>query len=268
MTVKTGVFVRVSRAWPVTIGLYVFQCLFAATFALPFVQSISVPGVLLRPQVAEWVGILRLVDGFDQGASRRALLPLALAALNYPWLSVAWLRALTEEEPFTEHARFALGRYRAAVGVAASVVVGLGVFAAASALAAHGVRAAFADGLDERALDLARLACFVPAVVGAVWLVTVQDAGYAAVSGNLRGWREIGRAALSGATVRLVGLRALMLLGQIVLTLAAWAIPRFTLGPGTAADFVVLVTTQSAAFVITCLRAVWLAYVLEAQRQP
>jgi hypothetical protein len=268
MTGKTGLFVRVSRAWPVTIGLHVFQCLFAATFALPFVQSVSVPGVLLRPQVAEWVGILRLVDGFDQGAGMRALLPLALAALNYPWLSVAWLCALSEEAPFTEHARFALGRYRAAFGVAASVVVGLGAFVAASALAASGIRAAFGAVLDERALDLARLACFLPAVVGAVWLATVQDSGYAAISGKLRGWGEIGRAALSGVTVRLVGLRALMVLGQIVLTLAAWAVPRFTLGPGTASDFVVLVTTQSAAFVITCLRAVWLAYVLEAQQRP
>jgi hypothetical protein len=268
MTEKTGVFVRVSRAWPVTIGLHVFQCLFAATFALPFVQSVSVPGVLLRPQVAEWVGILRLVDGLDQGAGRRALLPLALAALNYPWLSVVWLRALSEEAPFTEHAQFALGRYRAAIGMAAAVVVGLAACVVASALAASAVRAAFAAVLDERALDLSSLACFLPALVGAVWLATVQDAGYAAISGNLRGWREIGRAALSGAKVRLVGLRALMLFGQITLTLAAWAIPRFTLGPGTAADFVVLVTTQAAAFVITCLRAVWLAYVLEAPRQP
>jgi hypothetical protein len=52
-------------------------------------------------------------------------------------------------------------------------------------------------------------------------------------------------------------------LGQVVLSLAAWAIPRVVLGPSTASDFVVLVATQSAAFVITCGRAVWLAVVLE-----
>jgi hypothetical protein len=263
MTVKTGVFVRVSRAWPVTIGLHVFQCVFAATFALPLVESVSVPGVLLTPPVAEWVGLLRLADGFDQGAGTRAMLPLALAALNYPWLSIAWLRALSDEAPFTEHARFALGRYRAGIGIAACAVVGLIASVAASMLAARGVRLALRNSLDERAVDLAQLACFLPGVLGAVWLLTLQDAAYAAVSGSLTRWREIGRDALHAVSPRMLGLRWLLLLGQAVLALAAWALPRFALGPGTAADFVVLVTTQSAALVITCLRAFWLAYVLE-----
>lgn len=266
MTAMRRVFVRVSGAWPVTIGLHVFQCVFAATFALPFVRSVSVPGMLLAPQVAQWVGLLRLGDGFNEGAGVRAVLPLALAALNYPWLSVAWLRALSAEAPFTEHAQYALGRYRAAIGVALSVGLGLAVIAVSCAFAAVGVGAVLRAGQSERVLDLARLACFVPGAIAAVWLVTLQDAGYAAVSGNRRGWRVIARAALHRVTVRLVALRVVLLVGQAVLALAAWAIPRLTLGPGTASDFVVVVTTQSAAFLMTCLRAAWLAYVLERRR--
>jgi hypothetical protein len=268
MTVREHVFVRLSRAWPVTIGIHVFQCLFAATFALPFVQSVSVPGVLLRPQVAEWLGLLRIGDALDPGGGGRTLLPLALAALNYPWLSVAWLRALSAEAPFTEHAQVALGRYRAAISVAMSSLLALSMLAGLSGVAAFVVRVGLGDVLDQRALDLMRLACFVPAVVGAVWVVTAQDVAYAAVSGDTRGLRSIARAAVDRATARLVAGRCALLVGQLVLAIAAWALPRLMLGPGPAADFVVLLTTQSVAFVITCLRAIWLAYVLEPRRLP
>jgi hypothetical protein len=264
MSLARPVFVRVQRAWPVTIGVHVFQCLFAATFALPFVRSVSVPSVLVSPQVAEWFGVLRLGDALREGAAMRALLPVALAALNYPWLSVAWLRALSEEAPFTEHAQFALGRYRDALSVPAAVGLGFAALAAAGGVAAYGVRAALGTTLDDRALDLARLACFVPSSIAAAWLVTAQDAAYAAISGGAKGWQNIARAAVQVVGSRLVVQRCGLIGGQAVLVLSAWAIPRLALGPGTAADFVVLVATQSVAFVITCMRAVWLAWLLEA----
>lgn len=264
MSLARPVFDRLQRAWPVTIGVHVFQCLFAATFALPFVRSVSVPTVLVSPQVAEWIGVLRLGDALGEGAALRALLPVALAALNYPWLSVAWLRALSEEAPFTEHAQFALGRYRAALSVAAAVGLGFAALAATSGIAAHGVRVALETTLGDRALDLARLACFVPSLIAAVWLVTAQDAAYAAISGGTKGWRNIARAAVQAVALRLVVQRGGLIAGQAVLVLSAWAIPRLALGPGSAADFVVLVATQSVALVITCVRAVWLAWVLEA----
>jgi hypothetical protein len=264
MSAARPVFVRLQRAWPVTIGVHVFQCLFAATFALPFVRSVSVPGVLVSPQVAEWIGSFRLGDAFEEGAALRALLPVALAVLNYPWLSVAWLRALSEEAPFTEHAQFALGRYRAALSVAAATGLGLAALAAVSGVAAYGVGVALRTTLDERALDLARLACFVPSLIAAVWVVTAQDAAYAAISGGAKGWQTIARATVQTGASRLAVHRCVLIGGQAVLALAAWVIPRLALGPGTAADFVVLVATQSVAFVITCLRAVWLAWVLEA----
>jgi hypothetical protein len=267
MSAGHRVWERVQRAWPVTIGLHVFQCLFAATFALPFVSSVAVPAVAMRPQSAEWLGVLKLGEAFDEGAMLRAALPLALAALNYPWLSVAWLRALSEEGPFLEHARYALARYRSAIGVAAMVVVGFAVAIVGCALAARGVRAALTGSLDARAIDLAALACYAPALFGGVWLATLLDAGYAAVSGDVRNLREVARTAAARTTVRLVGAKGLLLLGQAVLAIAAWAVPRIALGPGPAADFVVLVSTQSAAFVITCGRAVWLAYVLEPARR-
>jgi hypothetical protein len=264
MSLAVPVFVRLKRAWPVTIGVHVFQCAFAAAFALPFVQSVPLPGMLLSPRVAEWIGGLRLGDSLGAGAAMRALLPVAFAALNYPWLSVAWLRALSEEAPFTEHARFALGRYRAALSVAAATGFGLLALAAMSGGAACGIRAALRTTLDERALDLARLACFVPSLVAAVWLVTAQDAAYATISTGGIDRLTIARAGVQSVSPRLVGQRGALVAGQAVLALAAWAIPRLALGPGTAADFVVLVVTQSAAFVITCLRAVWLAWMLEA----
>jgi hypothetical protein len=189
------VWMRVQRAWPVTIGVHVIQCLFAATFALPFVSSVSVPAVALRPQSAEWLSVLKLGEAFDDGAMLRAALPLALAALNYPWLSVAWLRALSEEAPFIEHARYALARYRSAIGIAAVVVLAFGVSIAGCALAARGVRAALRHSFDERAVDLATLACYAPAVIGGVWLATLLDAGYAAVSGDVRSLPEVVRQA-------------------------------------------------------------------------
>jgi hypothetical protein len=254
---------RLQRAWPVTIGVHVFQCLFAATFALPFVTKVPVPSVAVRAQTAEWIALFKLGEAVDERAVLRAALPLALAALNYPWLSVAWLRALSDEAPFTDHARVALARYRAAASVAGSVVVGLGAIAGLTLLAAYGIRSGLRASLDARALDLATLACFAPAAVGAVVLVTLQDAGYAAVSGEAYGWRSAVRAAWRRTTARLVVARAALLFAQVVLALAAWVIPRIALGPGAASDFVVLVTTQSAAFVITCARAVWLAIVLE-----
>jgi hypothetical protein len=266
MSAGHRVWERVQRAWPVTIGLHVFQCLFAATFALPFVSSVSVPAIALRAQSAEWLGVLKLGEAFNEGSMLRGALPLALAALNYPWLSVAWLRALTEEAPFMEHARYALARYRSAIGVAAMVVVSFGVLVGGCSLAARGVRAAFGDALDARAIDLAALACYAPVLLGGVWFATLLDAGYAAVSGDVRSLRAVAQTAAARTTVRLVGAKALLLLGQAVLSIAAWAVPRIALGPGPAADFVVLVSTQSAAFLITCGRAVWLAYVLEPRR--
>lgn len=267
MKARQRVWVRVQRAWPVTIGVHVFQSLFAATFALPFVSSVSVPEIALRPQSAEWVSVLKLSEALQEGSALRAVLPLALAALNYPWLSVAWLRALSEEAPFMEHARYALARYRNALGVAAAVVCGFGVFILACALAARGVRAVFAHSLDARAIDLAALACYLPAVIGAVWLVTLQDAAYAAISGEIRDWRAVMRHAVARTSARLVSAKCGWLLGHAVVSIAAWAVPRIVLGPGPAADFVVLVSTQSAAFVTTCARAVWLAYVLEPRRK-
>lgn len=266
MSAASRVWERVQRAWPVTIGVHVFQCLFAATFALPFVSSVSVPAIALRPQSAEWLGVLELGEAFDEGAMLRAALPLALAALNYPWLSVAWLRALSEETPFMEHARYALARYRSAIGVAAMVVVGFGVTIVLCGLAARGVRAMLGDSLDARAVDLAALACYAPALIGGVWFATLLDAGYAAVSRDVRSSREVARTAAARMTVQLVGAKGLLLLGQAALSIAAWAGPRIALGPGPATDFVVLVSTQSAAFAITCGRAVWLAYVLEPRR--
>jgi hypothetical protein len=263
MTRPHRVWTRLQQAWPVTIGVHVFQCLFAATFALPFVTKVPVPSVAVQPQTAEWISLFKLVEAVDHTTVLRSALPLALAALNYPWLSVAWLRALSGEAPFTEHARFALARYRSALGLAASVAVGLGMIAGVTALAMYGIRVSFRATLDARALDLARLACVVPAIFAAVTLVTLQDAGYAAVSAEARNGREIARAMWHRASARLVCGRAALLFGQVVLSLAAWAIPRIALGPSTASDFVVLVTTQAAAFTITCGRAFWLAVVLE-----
>jgi hypothetical protein len=261
MTRARRVWNRLARAWPVTIGLHVFQCLFAASFALPFVQSVSVPGILLRPRVAEWVGFLRMTDSFEHGTPSRALLPLALAALNYPWLSVAWVHALSEEAPFAEHARFALGRYRAAIGVAAMAALSLLALVLATGLLERGVGRWLAAS-DDRTVDLVQLACLVPSLVAAVWIVTAQDTGYAAVSGGATG-REILADAARGATPRLVLARFGLIAAQVVLTVTAWGIPRLGLGPGTAADFVVLVATQTVTFMITCLRATWLAWILE-----
>lgn len=262
MTTTRRVWNRLARAWPVTIGLHVFQCLFAATFALPFVQSVPVPGILLRPRVAEWVGALRIGDSFDDGIGARALLPLALAALNYPWLSVAWIHALSLEAPFAEHARFALGRYRAAIGVAALVALSLIGVALGTGLLEHGLGRWLAES-DDRTVDLTRLAFVVPGVVAAVWIVTAQDTAYAAVSGGANGVRAILAGAVRGSTPRLVLERTLLIAAQIALTVTAWGLPRLGLGPGTAADFVVLVATQSVMFVVTCLRAAWLAWILE-----
>jgi hypothetical protein len=262
MTRTRHVWNRLARAWPVTIGLHVFQCLFAASFALPFVQSVSVPGSLLRPRVAEWVGFLRIADGFEHGTSARALLPLALAALNYPWLSVAWVHALSEEAPFAEHARFALGRYRAAIGVASSAAVSLLALVLATVFITQGVGRWLATS-DDRTVDLVRLAGLIPGLLAAVWIVTAQDLGYAAISGGATGFREILTDAARRATPRLALERVGLIAAQIVLTVTAWGIPRLGLGPGTAADFVVLVATQTVTFIITCARATWLAWILE-----
>lgn len=256
---------RLSGAWPVTIGIHVVQCLFAACFALPFVASVSVPEVLVRPQVAEWLALLRMGEELDHGA-RRALLPLLAAALNYPWLSVAWLRALDREEAFSEHARFALGRYRAAALTALASALALGLIALVCGASVWALGQVATAALDARTRDLLRCLCLLAGACAALWAVTAQDAAYAAVSGEVRGARAIVRAALAGATARLVAQRGGLVLLQLGIAACSWALPRFTLGANTAADFAVLVATQSCAFLITCSRALWLAWVLERRR--
>jgi hypothetical protein len=254
---------RLQRAWSATIGIHVFQCVFAACFALPFVSSVSVPGVLVRARVAQWVEWFRLGDALDGSVMRAAVLPFAAALLNYPWLSVAWLRALELEEPFSDHARYALGRYRAAFSTAVATLCALGLIVVVGFGSSRAIAAALVDRWDDRSTDLMRLAVFLLCAWAALVVVTVQDAAYAAISGEHRGFRAIAAAAFSPVRWRWVAVRLALVLAQTVLGLTAWGIPRIALGPGPAADLVMLVVTQCAAFVITCGRAVWLAWVLD-----
>ena len=82
---------RYRRAWPTTLGIHVFQTLLAASFALPLIGSVTTPDISLQPAAADALAAMRIWTSLDEAAGQRMLLPLLAAAINYPWLSVAWL---------------------------------------------------------------------------------------------------------------------------------------------------------------------------------
>ncbi len=255
MTFRT----RMRRAWPTTFGIHVFQMLLAGTFAVPLVASVSVPDVLVRGEVAAWIAAMRLGSSIGEETLRHTLLPLMAAALNYPWLSVAWLRSFDEPEPFLAHARFALARYRSAASIALGTLAALVALAAGAFATAYGLHRAFGAALDERTHDVLVLASVLPFVWLALALITLQDAAYAATSRGADGVRAALRKALGTLGVALVARRGLVVLAQATLTLLGWILPRFAFGVGPAADLGVLVVTQVVALLLTTTRAAWLA---------
>jgi len=260
---------RYRQAWPTTLGIHVFQTLLAASFSVPLIASVTAPEVSLQPGAADALAAMRVWASLDEAAGRRVLLPLAAAALNYPWLCVAWLRAMDQPDSFIGHARYALGRYTPAALIALCTLLGLAVLGGAAAGALYMLGEAFAAKLDERTLDLLLLATLTPFAWLACYALTLQDRAHAAISCGSAGLREAFRSGIRHTNARRVALRAGLVVGQVLVTVLAAALPRALLGAGQLSAGGVLVSSQFAALALSCVRAVWLAYVLGWRRlQP
>ncbi|HKU37070.1 MAG TPA: hypothetical protein VJR89_02955 [Polyangiales bacterium] len=250
---------RFRRAWPTTFGIHVFQTLLAASFALPLVGSVEASDAALSAGAADALAALRLGAALDDDTARRMLLPLVAAGLNYPWLSVTWLRAMSEPGSFVSHARYALGRYRHAAPIGFAALLGVCALAAGAAGTLYGLGQAFAARLDDRTLDLLRLATLLPFAWLACWVVALQDRAYAAISGETSTLRSVLGVALRSVDAGCVAQRGLLVLAQALLGLLAWAAPRLLLGPGARAAAAVLIVTQLVALALSCTRALYLA---------
>jgi hypothetical protein len=253
---------RYRQAWPITLGIHVFQTLLAASFAVPLIGSVSTPSVSLQPAAADALAAMSAWASLGETSGQRMLLPLLAAALGYPWLSVAWLRALDQPDSFLGHARYALGRYTPAALISLGTLLAIALLGGAAAAVLHVLGAAFAAGLDDRTLDLLRLATLAPFAWPACYALSLQDRAHAAISCGSATLREALGIALRDTNARRVALRAALIAGHALVTLLALTLPRALLGTGAAAASGVLVSSQAAALALTCARATWLAYVL------
>jgi hypothetical protein len=257
---------RYRQAWPMTLGIHVFQTLLAASFAVPLIGSVSMPDVSLQPAAADALAGMRVWSGLDELDTRRMVLPLLAAVLNYPWLSVAWLRAMDQPDSFVGHARYAMGRYTPAAVIALGGWVCVGVLGAAAVGAVHGLKTAFGAALDDRTLDVLRVATLAPFAWLACYALSLQDRAHAAISCGSAGVREALGIALRHTNARRVGARGVLIVGQLVVTLLAAGMPRALLGAGELAAGGVMVSGQVAALGMSCVRAGWLAYVMGWRR--
>ncbi|HKP59234.1 MAG TPA: hypothetical protein VJV78_21070 [Polyangiales bacterium] len=256
---------RYRQAWPMTLGIHVFQTLLAASFALPLIGEVTTPDVSLQPAAADALAAMRVWTGLDDAAGRRMLLPLLAAAINYPWLSVAWLRAMERQDSFVGHARYALGRYMPAALISFGTLLGLALLGAGAVGSLSWLHGAFEARLDERTIDLLSLGTLVPFAWLGCWLLNLQDRAAAAISCESP-LREALRIAVRHTHARRVALRLLLIAAQGLVALLGALLPRLVVGPGPAAAGVALLGSQAAALGLSCLRAIWLAYVLGWRR--
>jgi hypothetical protein len=257
---------RYRQGFSTTLGIHVFQTLLAASFALPLIGSVSVPDVSLQPSAADALAAMRIWASVDDAAGQRMLLPLVAAALNYPWLSVAWLRAMDQPDSFVGHARFALGRYTPAALIALGTLLAIALLGGSAASVLYMLSRTFAASMDERTIDLLRLCTLAPFAWLACYALALQDRAYAAISCGSAGLRAALRSALRHTYARRVALRAALILGQALVTLLAAVLPRMLLPAGPVAAAGVLAGSQAAALALSCARAAWLAYVLGWRR--
>ena len=260
---------RLRRARWVTLGIWLFQTLLAASLALPLLAIEQPPAPAVRVGVADWIALLRLGTNAAESGPGLALLPLSASALSAPWLCLVWLLALERSGSFADHARLACARWRSSYLLALYGLACLVALSFAATRCAGWLAAALA--LDDRGHDLLLLGCAAAWGCGVCAVLTVLELAFVGISRGLAGPRLALRAALARngwSIARRVGVR--MLLGALQLALFALAtlLPRAWLGAGIATAACVFSTTHAASLVSTCVRAAWLAWLLETTDAP
>jgi hypothetical protein len=262
-----AVLQRVRRAWPATALVHASKTLLAAAIALPALGSLSNPTLRVDAPTAHWIALLRLGSELPPELPRYAAAPLLAAAILSPLLALAWLAALDRPAPLAEHLRAAARHYGQSATIALLTLLCLAILAAAGVLTISLARRLSSVLDDERASDLASLLLAAPFVMAAVHALCVQDAATAALLRGGTGLRRALRAGFRSATLGLTLVRIACLSLQALAIPASLAFARFAFVGAAGSDMAWLLG-QSAALLVTLVRAGWLALVLERRRDP